>query len=90
MESTGSLQGVYKEYMESTWSPQGLVGECQVQHEDVAAGVSRMTWHVCSHTGHHHHSACNPPHEQLLMGLEAGGVLFGVVVVLLFRRGWVA
>jgi hypothetical protein len=49
-----------------------------------------VTWHVCSHAGRHHHSARDPPHEQLLMGLEAGGVSFGVVVVLLFRRGWVA
>jgi hypothetical protein len=44
-------------------------------------------------------STCDPPREQWLTGLgqvlglfliEAGGVSFGVVVVLLFWRGWVA
>jgi len=39
---------------------------------------------------HHHHSARDPPHEQLLVRLEAGGMSFGVVVILLFRWGWVA
>jgi hypothetical protein len=27
----------------------------------------------------HHHSTCDPPHEQLLVGLEAGGALSSVV-----------
>jgi hypothetical protein len=33
----------------------------------------------CAPCCHYHHSTCNPPHEELLIGLEVGGALSSVI-----------
>jgi hypothetical protein len=48
-------------------------------HSLVVASYPPCPFPHCAPCHRYRHSTCNPPHEQLLVGLEAGGALSSVV-----------
>jgi len=65
------------------------LGPCE---DVVVGGFHGMMWHVCQpRQVITTHSTCDPPHEQLLMGLEGRCVCHSVLLSFsCFSRGWVA
>jgi hypothetical protein len=52
-----------------------VVSHCSL----VIASYPPCPFSHCAPCHHYRHSTCNPPHKQLLVGLEAGGALSSVI-----------